>query len=159
MFEGREKTNIALILEWRIEEVHVTGGKNNFDPVSFALMIFILCSTSRRGDMEKNSAAENFPVAKMATSFLKDNLPSSSFDFPDWNKGRIVNQNTQLKRLLSEFLPAAKSETEEVIKLTNTTLPLSLSRTSMRTSRREKHNSTDTDTRNRRQKELMPSTV
>uniref|UniRef100_A0A1D1ZB86 Pentatricopeptide repeat-containing protein At1g74850, chloroplastic n=2 Tax=Anthurium amnicola TaxID=1678845 RepID=A0A1D1ZB86_9ARAE len=51
-----------------------------------------------RGEMEKSSATRGFPVAKAAYAFLKDNI-SSSFSFPGWNKGRIICQRPQLKRL------------------------------------------------------------
>ncbi|MQM17506.1 hypothetical protein Taro_050476 [Colocasia esculenta] len=48
--------------------------------------------------MEKSSATRGFPVAKAAYAFLKDNV-SPAFGFPSWNKGRLVCQRPQLKRL------------------------------------------------------------
>ncbi|KNA12516.1 hypothetical protein SOVF_125200 isoform A [Spinacia oleracea] len=114
-----------------------------------------------RGEMEKSSMVENVPVAKVAYAFLKDNLQSSPFSFPGWNKGRIVSQSTQLKRLLSEIKQTSgESETGEVITLSNTPLPVALSRTSMSNGKREKHRNANTDTTiSRKQKELIPSTV
>lgn len=110
--------------------------------------------------MEKSPAAENYPVAKVADSFLKDNLQSSPFSFPGWNSGRIVSQHSQLKRLLSEIEQSSnKSKTNELIKLSNTPLPLPVSRSSISSGGREKHSSANTDTLSRRQKDLTPSTV
>ncbi|ESW27367.1 hypothetical protein PHAVU_003G195800 [Phaseolus vulgaris] len=54
-----------------------------------------------RGEMEKTIDAQDFPIAKAAMSFLQDNVPSSSFTFPEWNKGRIVCQQSQLRQILS----------------------------------------------------------
>lgn len=49
--------------------------------------------------MEKSSATRGFPIAKAAYAFLKDNISSTAFTFPGWNKGRIICQRSQLKRL------------------------------------------------------------
>ena len=50
--------------------------------------------------MEKSSIACDIPAAKASYRFLQDNV-SSSFSFPGWNKGRIVCERSQLKRILS----------------------------------------------------------
>lgn len=51
-----------------------------------------------RGEMERSSATRGFHVAKIAYVFLKDNM-SPTFGFPSWNRGRLVCQRPQLKRL------------------------------------------------------------
>jgi len=112
---------------------------------------------SRRGEMEKSPKAEDFPVAQVVYSFLKENI-SSSFSFAVWNKGRIICQRVQLKKLLSELeLFSGQSEEHQVIKLTNTPLPLPLSMTSTSTSRRDQNSNTDTQNFTRRREELVPS--
>lgn len=68
--------------------------------------------------MERSSITRDFPVAKAAYSLLKD--VSSSFCFPGWNKGRIVCQKTQLKRIFSQ-----DSDNESVVNLSNSPFPLS----------------------------------
>ncbi|KAG6494866.1 hypothetical protein ZIOFF_042648 [Zingiber officinale] len=55
-----------------------------------------------RGEMEKSSVIRDLPVPKAVYSFLRDNV-SSSFHFPGWNKGRVVCQRSQLKKLQSKF--------------------------------------------------------
>ncbi|KAL1371585.1 pentatricopeptide repeat-containing protein At1g74850, chloroplastic [Arachis hypogaea] len=53
-----------------------------------------------RGQMEKSTDSQDFPIAKAAFSFLQDNV-SSSFTFAGWNKGRIICLQSQLRRILS----------------------------------------------------------
>ena len=53
-----------------------------------------------RGQMEKSTDSQDFPIAKAAFSFLQDNV-SSSFTFAGWNKGRIICPQSQLRRILS----------------------------------------------------------
>ncbi|CAI9773756.1 unnamed protein product [Fraxinus pennsylvanica] len=60
-----------------------------------------------RGQMEKSSITRDFPVAKATYSLLKDSV-SSSFCFPGWNKGRIICQKSQLKRILSSTEPSSE---------------------------------------------------
>lgn len=84
----------------------------------------IFCVFIRRGEMEKSLATRNLPVAKAVFSFLKDNV-SPSFNFSGWNKGRIVCQRSQLKRL-SSLAPSLSSEVpiEGLISITNSSFPL-----------------------------------
>ncbi|KAG6412233.1 hypothetical protein SASPL_124905 [Salvia splendens] len=68
-----------------------------------------------RGQMERSSITREFPVAKAAYSLLKD--VSSSFCFPGWNKGRIVCQKTQLKRVFSQDSDSESVEIDRLIHL------------------------------------------
>lgn len=80
----------------------------------------------RRGEMEKSSVIRDLPVPKAVYSFLRDNV-SSSFHFPGWNKGRVVCQRSQLKKLQSSLLDSSGDETEpsnNFIALTNLDFPL-----------------------------------
>lgn len=73
--------------------------------------------------MEKNSNAQDFPIAKTAISFLQDNVPSS-FTFPGWNKGRLVCQQSQLRRILSGTeSSSSRSKMDKLVSLSNTPLP------------------------------------
>ncbi|KAI3454574.1 hypothetical protein Pfo_011237 [Paulownia fortunei] len=83
-----------------------------------------------RGQMERSSITRDFPVAKAAYSLLKD--VSSSFCYPGWNKGRIICQKSQLKRVLSKTEPSSEeTEIENIVSLCNSPFPLSGTRTSM----------------------------
>lgn len=75
--------------------------------------------------MEKSSVIRDLPVPKAVYSFLRDNV-SSSFHFPGWNKGRVVCQRSQLKKLQSSLLDSSADETEpsnSFISLTNLDFP------------------------------------
>ncbi|KAL5974266.1 Pentatricopeptide repeat-containing protein, chloroplastic [Asimina triloba] len=98
-------------LVWSVD-VHRMSTGGALTAISFFL--------SRRGDMEKSSITRGFPVAKAAYSFLKDDI-SSSFCFPGWNKGRVICQRTQLKRVFSS--PELPEDTEDLIPLTNSAFP------------------------------------
>ncbi|KAK6148461.1 hypothetical protein DH2020_019373 [Rehmannia glutinosa] len=77
-----------------------------------------------RGQMERSSITRDFPVAKAAYSLLKD--VSSSFCLPGWNKGRIICQKPQLKRIFSKSEPSSEdSEIEDIVTLRNSPFPLS----------------------------------
>lgn len=76
-----------------------------FLPNNFSLLI-------RRGQMEKSSIACDVPAAKAAYRFLQDNV-SSSFSFPGWNKGRIVCERSQLKRILSGTESSSNASKED----------------------------------------------
>ncbi|XP_024971606.1 pentatricopeptide repeat-containing protein At1g74850, chloroplastic isoform X1 [Cynara cardunculus var. scolymus] len=80
----------------------------------------------RRGQMEKSSITRDFPVAKITYSLLKDGV-SSSFCLPGWNKGRIVCQQAQLKRILGDM--ESGSEKLGIISLSNSPIPVLESRT------------------------------
>ena len=112
--------------------------------------------------MENTDDTESFPVSKVAHGFLKESVLSSSFSPPGWNNGRVISQHSQLKRLLAELKqPSSESsETDDVIKLSNTLIPLpSSSKTHTRTVNKEQRSGSDKESRNRRQKELISSTV
>ena len=109
--------------------------------------------------MEKSSITRDFPIAKAAYSFLKDNV-SSSFCFPGWNKGRIICQRTQLKRILSATEHSSEgSKKDKLITLSNSSFPLLGTRTPRSVVRRDQNGSADTETRIRIAAELMTSTV
>ncbi|GER50029.1 pentatricopeptide repeat-containing protein [Striga asiatica] len=92
-----------------------------------------------RGQMEKSSITRDFPVTKAAYSFLKD--ISSSFCLPGWNKGRIICQKPQLKRIFIKTEPSSEdSEIEEIVSLHNTPFPVLKARTSMSGLKQEKAN-------------------
>lgn len=75
--------------------------------------------------MEKSSITRDFPVAKMVYSILKDSV-SSSFCLPGWNKGRIVCQKPQLKKILVDM---GKGSENEIMNLSNAPIPVVDSRT------------------------------
>ncbi|XP_017420370.1 pentatricopeptide repeat-containing protein At1g74850, chloroplastic [Vigna angularis] len=76
-----------------------------------------------RGEMEKTTDAQDFPIAKAAMSFLQDNIPSSSFTFPEWNRGRIVCQQSQLRQILTGTeSSSSKKKMDKLISLSNTPL-------------------------------------
>lgn len=103
--------------------------------------------------MERSSITRDFPVAKAAYSLLKD--VSSSFCYPGWNKGRIICQKPQLKRIFSK---TEDPEIDNIISLCNSPLPLSRTRASM--SNLKQHNSSDAnDISFRTNTELMASGV
>nr|CAD1839520.1 unnamed protein product [Ananas comosus var. bracteatus] len=81
-----------------------------------------------RGEMEKSSMTRGLPIAKAVYSFLKDNISSSSFHFAGWNKGRIVCQRSQLKKLqlaVSEQASVDESLMEDLlVSTTNSPFPL-----------------------------------
>ncbi|XAR50119.1 hypothetical protein NMG60_11004359 [Bertholletia excelsa] len=111
-----------------------------------------------RGQMEKSSVTRDFPVAKVAYSFLKDNV-STSFCFPGWNKGRIICQRPQLKKIFSaRELSSEESEKDKLITFSNSPFPLPGAATPTSDIRRDQHVHSDAP-RIRMAKELMASTV
>lgn len=68
--------------------------------------------------MEKSSITRDFPIAKAAYSFLNDKI-SPSFCFPGWNKGRIICQRLQLKRILT----AESAKNNNIVDLSNSSFP------------------------------------
>ncbi|GAB4860683.1 Pentatricopeptide repeat-containing protein At1g74850, chloroplastic [Ancistrocladus abbreviatus] len=114
-----------------------------------------------RGQMEQSSVTKDFPVVKAAYSFLKDNVPASSFSFPGWNKGRIVCQRTQLKRLLSGVeQTSTESEKNQIMPLSNSPMDLRSTRTSRhRYSKVDQRSTAEKETIIRREKKLVASTA
>ncbi|KAI8023662.1 Pentatricopeptide repeat-containing protein [Camellia lanceoleosa] len=107
--------------------------------------------------MEKSSITRDFPVATY--SFLIDNV-SSSFCFPGWNKGRIIRQQSQLKRFLSDTEPSSDgSERDKLITLSNTPFPLLRTRTTTADIMRDQHVSADPKTSIKMNTRLLASTV
>lgn len=111
-----------------------------------------------RGQMEKSSITRDFPVAKTAYTFLRDNI-SSSFVYPGWNKGRIICQRPQLKRILSgKDSPQGAIKGEDIITLSNSPFP-SERREPLGNSNQSQNGSVDTETNNRNKSELITSGV
>lgn len=105
--------------------------------------------------MEKSSITQDFPVAKAAYSLLKDSV-SSSFCFAGWNKGRIIRQNSQLKRILSSTDPSSEvSDMNKIVALSNSPFPHLETKTSM--GEFKQRSSSETEVRIRTNTELMPS--
>ncbi|CAN4086118.1 unnamed protein product [Withania somnifera] len=112
-----------------------------------------------RGQMEKSSITRDFPVAKAAYSFLKDSV-SSSFSFPGWNKGRIVCQKTQLKRIFSSAKPSTVASRGDIlIPLSNSRISLLGAQTSMNDAKRSESVNADWKRSMKSETELMTSGV
>ncbi|GAB2213183.1 hypothetical protein Drorol1_Dr00021205 [Drosera rotundifolia] len=78
------------------------------------------------GKMERDSAVQESPIAKAVLSFLKTNLPPSSFTFSGWNEGRLICQRKQLRELLTALKESSVvSDKGKIITLSNSPLPLS----------------------------------
>lgn len=107
-----------------------------------------------RGWLEKDSTAQNLPIARAVYSFLQDNV-SSSFLFPGWNNGRIVCQQSQLKQLLSE----AEASSSEIITLNNSPLNLPEAKTSRSGINNDKYNDVDSKSSEMTGTELLTTTV
>lgn len=109
--------------------------------------------------MEKSSITRDFPVAKAVYSLLKNNV-SSSFGFPGWNKGRIICQKSQLKRILSNTESSTEDDSESVdlFNLSNADISLMDIRTS-RSDLKRQQGSAKSETNTRTRTELMTSTV
>ncbi|KAJ7956304.1 Pentatricopeptide repeat-containing protein [Quillaja saponaria] len=100
-----------------------------------------------RGLMEKNSVAQDFPIAKAASSFVQDNV-SSSFTFPGWNKGRLVCLRSQLKRILSGTESSSnRTKEDKLISLGNTLLTIQRARTSKSDGKHNVESRTETSLR------------
>lgn len=108
--------------------------------------------------MEKSSITRDFPIAKTAYTFLRDNV-SSSFVYPGWNKGRIICQRPQLKRILSgKDLPLGAIKGEDIIALSNSPFPPER-REPLDNSNGSQNGSVETETTNRNKSELITSGV
>lgn len=109
--------------------------------------------------MEKSTAAQDFPIAKAAFSFLQDNV-SSSLTFPGWNKGRIVCQQSQLRKILSGTESSSKkAKKDTLISLSNTPLTLPGGRTSKSGVQSGKVNNVDSRTETSTRTELLTTVV
>ncbi|XP_078171721.1 plastid transcriptionally active 2 isoform X1 [Carex rostrata] len=92
-----------------------------------------------RGVMEESNATKVLSLPKAAYTYLKESI-SSSFEFPVWNKGRIVCQRSQLKKIRPAMLvadpesssdklsDATASTTDSLISLTDIPIPFSTHR-------------------------------
>lgn len=102
---------------------------------------------------------QDLPIAKAAYSFLEDNVPSS-FSFPKWNKGRILCQRPQLKRILSSIEPSTDgSERKKIITLSNSPFPPPGTKTSSKDVNSGRYNDVTSDERLRIRTELLTSAV
>lgn len=82
-----------------------------------------------RGQMERSTVAQDYPIAKAAFSLLQE--ISSSLTFAGWNNGRIICQQSQLRRILSGTESSSKrSKKDKLITLSNSPLTLPGGRTS-----------------------------
>lgn len=127
--------------------------KNGEDLPQLATVVVV------RGQMEKSSITRDIPVAKAAYAFLKDNI-SSSFGFPGWNKGRIICQRPQLKKVLSAMESSSDgSESVSLLPLINSPFPLLGTRMPTNDIRRDQHENPNTEKRERNTKELMTSAI
>ncbi|KAK9107910.1 hypothetical protein Syun_023921 [Stephania yunnanensis] len=121
-----------------------------------------------RGKMEKNSMAQETPLARAVFSFLKENV-QSSFIYPEWNKGRIVCQQSQLKRALSGSERQSKRSSDvskRLIALNDSLLSLAHARTPSNDGNGEgylkggeDHLKEDSKSSNRRRSKLMTTAV
>lgn len=108
--------------------------------------------------MEESTDAQDFPIAKAAFSFLQDNV-SSSFTFPGWNKGRIVCQQSQLRRILSGTgSSSSRKKMDKLVSLSNTPLTNAGAITSKSDVQSGKANDVDSRTDSTRT-ELLTSSV
>ncbi|XP_043723475.1 pentatricopeptide repeat-containing protein At1g74850, chloroplastic [Telopea speciosissima] len=98
-----------------------------------------------RGVMEKSSMAREIPVAKLAYSFLKDNV-SASFCFPGWNRGRIICHRLQLKRILTGSESSVDESRTELVSINNSIFPLPGMRISMTDVNNGQHINIDSET-------------
>lgn len=101
--------------------------------------------------MEKSSTSQEFPIAKAASSFLQETL-SSSFGFPGWNRGRIVCQRTQLKKVLSGIESSSEgSKNDRLVILSNSPFSPRGTRISQR------NDNPCTEAKERKKRELVTS--
>ena len=108
--------------------------------------------------MERSPSAQEAPIAKAAYTYLQENM-FSSFDFPAWNKGRIVCQRSQLKQLLSSIESSSDaSKKDKIITLSNS-FPLSGTRTSTSDFKSGRYDNANSDPAIGTTAELMTSTV
>ncbi|KAI9174889.1 hypothetical protein LWI28_024166 [Acer negundo] len=111
-----------------------------------------------RGQSEKSSITQDFPMAKAANAYLQDNVPSS-FSFPGWNKGRIICQRSQLKRMLSSIEPSSDgSKKVNIITLINSPLSPPETKTSTAEVKNSQDDNADSGKRTRTTTKLMTST-
>lgn len=110
--------------------------------------------------MERTSIAKDivkeFPVAKAVYSFLKDNI-SPSFSFPGWNKGRIICQRSQLKRLLVSISEPSVdgSVKEKLVTIADSPLPSPGSRIFTNEINSDEHDNEKSETGFRTREELL----
>lgn len=158
-------SNLFLVWQWFLRQigrvnciVNVFGCLFHFFPF-FQLNLYDCFLWIRRGQTEKSSITRDFPVAKAAYSFLKDTV-SSSFCFPGWNKGRIVCQKTQLKRIFSSAEPSSgSSKGDRLIPLSNSPISLLGTQTSVSDAKRSESANADSKRSTKSDSQLMASSV
>lgn len=133
---------------------------NQIGSCNFSLSLFFAFKIfGRRGQMEKSSFTMEFPVAKAAYSFLQENMPLS-FSFPAWNKGRIVCQRSQLKRILSKMGSSSdESRKDKLITLSNSSFSDPGTRTPINVLKSSQEDTSSSGTRVKMRTELATSTV
>ncbi|KAK1268041.1 hypothetical protein QJS04_geneDACA006859 [Acorus gramineus] len=102
--------------------------------------------------MERSSMTRGFPITGAAYAFLKDNV-SPSFNFPAWNRGRIICQRTQLKKLSS----ISGSSEQQLISINNSPFPRP--GTKVHTTAFNNGAEVDRETRNTTSIELMATAI
>ncbi|XP_057952580.1 pentatricopeptide repeat-containing protein At1g74850, chloroplastic [Malania oleifera] len=148
MWEGGAHTAISVWLN-NMHEMFTNGE----DLPQLATVVVV------RGWMEKSAVIRDFPVVKAAYSFLRDNV-SSSFCFAGWNKGRIVCQQPQLRRVLSVTQPSSDGYSKgHMITLSNSPFPPRGMRTSTSDVKRGQYSNADAETSIKMGAEPMMSTV
>ncbi|CAN6448438.1 unnamed protein product [Victoria cruziana] len=107
------------------------------------------------GDMEKTADSRVLPVANSVFTFLRDRT-SSCFSFAPWSNGRIVSQQSHLKKLLSlSKRPADRSMRKVLIPLTNSDFPLPGTKAFVRDSRKDMKYRQKRDADDRTETELL----
>ncbi|KAI4336072.1 hypothetical protein L6164_014647 [Bauhinia variegata] len=148
MSEGGALTALSIWLN-SMQEMFMTGE----DLPQLAAVVVV------RGRMERSTDSQDFPIAKAALSFLQDNV-SSSFTFPEWNKGRIVCQPSQLRRILSATESSStRAKNAKLISLSNTPLTLTGARTSKSDMHSGNANGVDSRTESSTRTELLTGAV
>lgn len=119
------------------------------------MMVYLLLI--RRGHMERNSITQEYPIAKAAYAFLQDVSPL--FNFPGWNKGRIICPRSQLKRILTGIESSSDgSKKNNIITLSNSPFSPPRTKTYATDVKNNYHDTSASETRNTRT-ELMTSTA
>ncbi|KAJ4712238.1 Pentatricopeptide repeat-containing protein [Melia azedarach] len=148
MWEGGAYTAISVWLN-KMHEMFINGE----DLPQLATVVVV------RGRMEINSTTQDLPIARAAYTFLQDNV-SSLFNFAGWNKGRIICQRSQLKRILSGTESSSDgSKRDNIIILSNSPFSPPGTRKSTMEAKNGKFDNANSETKTSTRTELMTSTV
>ncbi|KAJ0048289.1 hypothetical protein Pint_15352 [Pistacia integerrima] len=153
MWEGSAYTAISVWLNNMYEMF--TSGEDL--PQLATVVVVPTLPDNNGGHMERNSITQDYPIAKAAYTFLQDVSPL--FNFPGWNKGRIICQRSQLKRILTGIESSSNGSTKNnIITLSNSPFSPPRTQTSATDVKNDQHDTSASETRNTRT-ELMTSTV